>query len=124
MNSENEKAFKALVGEHTLQAVAYGQDGNGMFRLDDVTFEAVCDPDDGYRSYMDELKVVDTIPKMYDIPVLVSYEDDFDDTRIELRDRRNGKLILNVGTKDVTDYYPSYVFNYIPENIFENEGKS
>lgn len=112
------------MGEHTLQAVAYGQDGNGLFRLDNVTFEAVCDPDDGYRSYMDELKVVDTIQKMYDIPVLVSYEDDYDDTRVELRDRRNGKLILNVGTKDVTDYYPCYVFNYIPENIFENEGMS
>ena len=115
------KMMKRLVGEHLLTAVAYGKDGNGVFKLDGVTFEAVEDPDDGYRSYMDELKIANAIPDMYEIPVLVSLDDEGDHNIIEMRDRRNGKTVLIVGTEDVTDYYPCYVFDYQPKNIFENQ---
>lgn len=118
---EARKKLKELAGEHRLQAVAYGKDGNGLFKLDGITYEAVCDEDDGYRSYMDDLTIVKDIPQMFDIPVLVSFEDAWHDDRIEILDRRNKLLVLNVGTKDLDDYYPCYVFDYHPENIFENK---
>lgn len=118
---EVQKKLKDLVGVHRLQAVAYGKNGNGLFKLDGITYEAVCDEDDGYRSYMDDLAIVDDMPKMFDIPVLVLFEDPWHDDRIEILDNRNKRLVLNVGTKDIDDYYPCYVFDYHPENIFENK---
>lgn len=116
-----EKKMADLAGTYVLQAVAYGKDGNGLFTLNGTTYEAVCDEDDGYRSYLECLKIVDTIPKQYDVPVLIVYVDDAHDTRIEITDVRNGELVLEVGTKDLDDYYPSYLFRYTPENIYENK---
>ena len=118
--AEVRKMLEELVGDHILSAVAYGKDGNGIFKLDGVTLEVVVDEDDGCRSYMDELKITKEIPDMYEIPVFAAMCENADHDLIEMRDKRNGKTVLTFGTKELSDYYPSYVFDYQPQNIFEN----
>ena len=113
-----------FVGEHVLNAVMYGENGNGVFSIDGVTYEAVEDPDDGYRSYLDEIKVTKPVKKMYEVPVVVEFNDPDDKYELVFRDKRNQKTILSLGTNYIDDYYPSYFFDYTPQNIFENGGET
>lgn len=51
------------------------------------------------------------------------------DDVLELLDVANGKLILEVGTSNVDDYYPGFVATWTPENMAVNseslrEGRS
>ena len=114
--------YSFFVGEHALNAVLYGKNGNGIFSLDGVAYEAVEDPDDGYRSYMEEIKVVEPVEKMFDVPVMVEYIDTDSKDELIFRDRRNQKVILSLGTDEYDDYYPFYFFDYTPQNIYENGG--
>lgn len=112
--------YNFFVGEHILNAVLYGENGNGIFSLDGVAYEAVEDPDDGYRSYMDEIRVIKPVEKMFEIPVVVAYIDKDDKDELVFRDSRNGKTVLSLGTDRLDDYYPFYFFDYTPQNIYEN----
>lgn len=89
------------------------------FILDGVTYEAIEDPADGYRSYMEELRTTDekvryTFPP---VDVLCSLSEKYDDDVLCFRDVANGKLILEVGTENTHDYYPYCVFNWMPEKM-------
>lgn len=97
------------------------------FILDEVTYEAVEDPSDGYRSYMNELRTTDekvryTFPP---VDVLCSMSEEEGDEVLCFRDTGNGKTILEVGTKNTNDYYPFCAFEWTPENMVcnENEGE-
>jgi hypothetical protein len=116
--------YNYFVGEHILNAVMYGENGNGIFSLDGITYEAVEDPDDGYRIYMDEIKVIEPVEKMFEVPVVVEHIDKGDEETLAFRDKRNGKTVLTLGTDYSESYYPFYVFDYTPQNIFENGGAS
>ena len=89
------------------------------FILDGVTYEAIEDPDDGYRSYMRELRTTDekvryTFPS---VDVLCSLSEECFVDILCFRDVKNGKTILEIGT-DCTDcYYPYCVFNWMPEKM-------
>lgn len=114
--------YNFFAGEHILNAVLYGENGNGIFSLDGVAYEAVEDPDDGYRSYMDEIRIIKPVKKMFEIPVAVEYIDKDDKDELVFRDSRNGKTVLSLGTDHLDDYYPIYFFDYAPQNIYENGG--
>lgn len=44
---------------------------------------------------------------------------------LEFIDERNGKTILLVGTSNSDDYYPSFVCDWLPQNLSENaEGRA
>lgn len=134
-NKENEITLKSLVGAHIFTGVERGtikvdknfswdQDKDTIrFELDGQVYEAVENPSDGYRSYMDKLilsnkKVRNKIPE---IQVVCVYRDDNDCDLLDFIDCKNGKVFLTVGTKHVGDYYPVCIFEYHPENLSINE---
>lgn len=140
---EEKITLKSLEGRHVLQGVELGKvpkkdtwfgepdECNYVkFTLDGKHYMAIEDPSDGYRSYCEEVKTVKdpcrtTLP---DIEVRVEHvnvrggslywHEDCD--LIEVYDIKNGKLILEVGTENVGDYYPSCIFHYHPENMYCN----
>lgn len=137
MDIESKEAvdLQTLVGEHHLDAVdedtaqikKWGdryESANVMrFRLDGKVYCAVEDPDDGYRSSMDKLFVSDDAMRNAFPPIKVlarvmdrtEYSGAAD--VLQLLDVRNGKVILEVGTDNTDDYYPSFVASWNPANI-------
>lgn len=132
--------LEKLTGKHILSGIELGQKevrdswgytiGNFVkFTLDGVTYIALENPDDGYRSYMEELEIVDEVckTKLPDIEVVCSMRHDHtahlgqDDDILSFVDANNGKEILAIGTANTNDYYPYCVFEYTPENMSCNE---
>lgn len=133
--------LKKLKGKHIFTGVELGstkvqsyEDGpfeNAnyvKFELDDITYIAVEDPDDGYRSYMKELSISKESIK-YKIPSLLVtciYEaknDGYTCDILRFVDVENGETFLRIGTADTDDYYPYCVFEYKPENLHFNQNK-
>lgn len=98
------------------------------FVLDDKTYKAIQDPDDGYRSYCSELEVCDEVVSNNFPPhkVMAKMKDNepytVNDT-IQFIDTVTGKLVLEVGTDNTDDYYPYCVMLWSPENLAINIGK-
>ncbi len=110
-------AFEDLIGEDFL---FYGV-SNYMFKLDDVVYEAVEDPIDGYRSCMEEIRVVlGTSAKsepFYREPITIVQVEKDDGaccTGYKLEDVEHDHVWLRFGTNDADDYYPCFYFNYTP----------
>lgn len=129
-----EISFNSLIGEHLLTGVdfdnekikSYGDyydDCQVMnFTLDEVTYTACEDPDDGYRSSMRYFHKSNKSTKNVFQPVKVlarirTIGDCGDDDVLELIDVITGKLVLEVGTRDTDDYYPMFVAHFLPENM-------
>lgn len=134
-----------LVGTHVLSGIEVGQDRKQTwgyrtelynfvkFTLDGVTYFAAEDPDDGYRSYMEELRIVDEPCKISlpNIQVVCTMRDDDSEYRwrnqadeiLSFVDAKNGKEILAIGTANTADYYPWCVMEYKPENMACNGAK-
>lgn len=131
--------LQTLVGERLLSGV----DGDTMrlkqyewreeepcevlrFVLDGITYEAIEDPSDGYRSNMAGCYITDTPVKNTFAPVKVigrwrtKGEYSGTDEVLELIDAANGKVILSVGTSNVDDYYPSFEAHWTPEDMAVN----
>ena len=137
---EEKITLKSLEGRHILQGVElgkvqreewgwnYSECNYVKFTLDGKHYMAVENPSDGYRSYCEEVKVVKEPCRtlLPDIRVEIKYldgkRDNFCDI-IQVFDIKNGKLILEVGTENVGDYYPFCIFHYHPENMSCNEGR-
>ena len=137
MKGEEIMELKKLVGKHFLDAVDFNTkrvkedygDGYGdcqtiSFRLHGKVYTAVEDPEDGYRSCMKHIKVSTTY-KMKNIfsPIEVlgrhKIGGEYGQTSdiLELISTINGETILEVGTKNADDYYPSFVANFNTENL-------
>lgn len=126
--------FESLCGKHLfggcdlLTEEVEGEDCNVcFFKIDGVVYKAIENPDDGYRSYCRELQVTtETLKHGFDdIEVFIhKMEDDSCDKHdvMIMRDFITGKIILEVGTKCIDDYYPGCHFRYIPENMSCNQG--
>lgn len=134
-----------LVGVHTMTGIEtgtvkrenwwLGEDNCNYvkFRLDGVTYMAVEDPDDGYRSLCRELEVVDEECKtrLPDILVECKMRDDFHDDVwgteendiLEFYDTVNKQMFMAVGTGNTNDYYPYFAFEYMPEELSCNATK-
>jgi len=127
--------LKSLLGGHKLSGVdminrqieKYGsmEDCNVInFVLDGKTYTAIEDPSDGYRSSMEKIFISDdkVINNFKPIAVVAiekpcTYcENDV----VQFFDCKTGKLVLEVGTENVDDYYPSFVANFNPENMILN----
>lgn len=105
-----------LCGIHKLSGVETGEDSI-RFILDGVAYEAVEDPDDGYRSYMGELNITDKRIRFTFSPVEVLCSMNNDEEILEIRDTNNGETILRLGTDYSDSYYPQCVFNWMPEKM-------
>ena len=82
-------------------------------------------PSDGYRSSAEDPIIWPDTPdggtSVY-VPVLVSaLTGDYACDGLEMRDRRNGKIILRLGTENTDDYYPWFCAEWTPENIEQSE---
>lgn len=93
------------------------------FRLDGVVYEAIEDESDGYRSAMDEIRVVDTpmINAFQPVEVVAIDPGDSDRDCVSFCDTVTGKGVLEVGTDFSDDYYPCFVASYQPENMLSNQ---
>lgn len=95
----------------------YGVDNN-TFKLGDTVFEAVGDPDDGYRSYMSSVVVKDPDGLVFFTSPLASVRltqvntPTFDG--YELVDPTSGHVWLAFGTDVYDSYYPTFTFAYSP----------
>jgi hypothetical protein len=94
-----------------------------FFTLDGVTYAATEDENDGYRSCMDKLEILDEKPVIMFDPVDVVCHMEKDDNRdiLEMIDIRNGKTVLRVGTDYYDSYYPYFVSEWTPENLYCNK---
>lgn len=98
------------------------------FKLDGVVYVATEDPDDGYRSYLGELKVDETDIKnpFNGVEVLAVYCDKkgYDQADIiDFVDTTTGETVLSVGTDNTDDYYPYFVAHFNPAAMSINVGK-
>lgn len=114
--------------EGILTNVDFGSNEDGgntvSLTLNDKTYTISENPDDGYRSYHRENVVVSdkNTRKNFEIPVKISYEcGNYNFDGIHIIDARNGEIILEIGTNVTCNYYPYFVGNWVPENIFENK---
>lgn len=93
-----------------------------MFKLGDQVFDAVEDPADGYRSYLDSINITDSEEAraaiFFRTPVAKVHvwgarvPENFDG--YEFRDIFDGHCWLRIGTANTDDYYPYFVFEYEP----------
>lgn len=134
--------FSTLVGLASLDAVDFANEmreryedswedcGVCRFRLNGVVYIAVEDPSDGYRSHLGAFSRYETEVPMQNVftpcKVLVrqrtkraEYSGDAD--VLEMIDIVTGKTVLEVGTDNTDDYYPSFVASFSPENMEANK---
>lgn len=130
--SKNKFHLHDLVGKHVLTGVdreikkinkGYEDCEVIRFCLDGLTYVATEDPIDGYRSMLEDI-FIDPNPNhrikntFKPVKVIGKMKPN---TRHETNDViefwRNDKLILAVGTSNTSDYYPSFVADFHPENI-------
>jgi hypothetical protein len=96
------------------------------FRLDNTVWVAAEDPSDGYRSSMRDLSVhqgdvMNAFPAVEVFGIYRNSRDHYSRCDIlELYDIATGKLVLEVGTDNTDDYYPSFVASFHPENMSVN----
>ena len=130
--------LKDLVGEHMLDAVDFSDEqvktwGENFaacqvmrFRLDGRVYTATEDPDDGYRSSMREITVGDWSMTNVFQPVRVigrhrtAGEYGHSSDVLELIDAGTGQTVIEVGTDNDDDYYPSFVASFRPEAMTPN----
>lgn len=126
-----------LLGAHELSGAEYGhlervndwgEDCAVLyFVLDGVTLEAVEDPADGYRSslkgvFFSTHRVTNTFAPVAVVGTHHSKgEYSGEDDVVELRDATTGALVLEVGTRNIDDYYPSFVGFFYPEAMAVNK---
>ena len=117
-----------IKGVHRLSGVDYGWgkriiDGITIrFCIDGVTYVARENPDDGYRSYMEELEISgepcrNTFPAE-EVFCEREYESSGESKDILLiKNIHTTEEILRVGTDYTDSYYPYCVMEYHPENL-------
>ncbi len=125
-------ALESLVGEHVLMGVdseqirpdgAYEDATALRFVLDGLIYVVTEDPSDGYRSCLGSVEIVEGPPVKNMFPpcrVLASMATGSSDEVLELRDVTTGKVVLQVGTDNSDNYYPSFVGNFTPEHMAVN----
>ena len=117
---------EVLYGIHALSGVDIIEDiGEGMaclFTLDNETYAALEDPDDGYRSYLGCIGIVNTKPRVTFEPeqVVVCGHNSKTENGIRILNAKTGLEILALYTSDLDDYYPCCRMEYNPENLSAN----
>ena len=96
------------------------------FKLNGVVYVAIEDPDDGYRSYLGELKIdqLDIKNPFENVEVVASYRDSnkYNEKSdiMDFIDTTTGKVVLSVGTGNTDDYYPYFVASFDPTAMSVN----
>jgi hypothetical protein len=107
--------FEKLIGQ---EFDFYGVD-NAAFKLGDRVWLAIEDEDDGYRSYLGSIEQRETKGFTFFATPLDCVRIDTDasiDDGFRLVSVADGHVWLEVGTDNVNDYYPYFVFRYEPRD--------
>lgn len=117
-------------GKHVLDAVdfetsdttEYGEPAEiDYIRLDGKVYKITEDPDDGYRSMLDDIERVDREMKNVFPPQEVIGVLESDEELIQLINPDTGQTVLTFGTADADDYYPCFVFDFDPKEMDVNK---
>lgn len=129
MNHGEEIALTDLIGKHQLDAVdflterEFGGDAQVVrFRLDGVVYIAKEDPDDGYRSSLGSVTIGGSLPMANTFPpaaVTCTHHTEHEDI-LKFADDETQKVVLEIGTENADDYYPSFVGSFHPEAMASN----
>lgn len=114
-------SFDKLIGS---EVDFYGVDCL-RFRINGVTYEAIEDPDDGYRSALREIRIADEQPGgiFFNRPVTkLTIIDSEDGSFSGYEFKSPGHVWLQIGTDYRDDYYPCFVFSYLPPAWAEDGG--
>jgi len=107
--------FESLVGQ---EFGFYGVDNNA-FKIGRFVFEALEDEDDGYRSYLGSVEVKDPEGLIFfgrSVAKVRLEEYSFGDFEgYRLVDVVGGHVWLKFGTDHAYDYYPCFIFEYLPK---------
>lgn len=132
--------LKSLVGKHKLSGVDFENESVKRYEwsdledcqivrfcLDGKTYMAVEDPSDGYRSCMQHCLVVPEMPKnkfeAVEVYGVMKGKENYNKNDIvQFYDTVTNKIVLEIGTSNSDDYYPSWVANWSPENLCLNIG--
>lgn len=88
------------------------------FRIGNLTFEAIEDESDGYRSSLSEVKwVEDNLRPTFREDVQITADDDY----FYVTSLITEKVILSIGTDYTDSYYPCFRFGYNPSAISSYE---
>lgn len=94
----------------------YGVD-NYYFKIDKYIFEVIEDPDDGYRSYLGDIRLADNTKDLIffktsiaKVKIIKVKNDDFNG--YELYDDTHKHTWLKFGTIEFDHYYPNFIFYY------------
>jgi len=140
--------LKDLTGLHKLTGVSFGsleieKEFSGketvnsiVIILDNKSYMAIENPDDGYRSSMREIiqlskndgaiKVnceVDVKNKFQAQRVFATMRQGTNDEILDVYDVHTGKIVLAIGTSNYDDYYPCFIYEFVPENMLINKDK-
>lgn len=92
---------------------------NNCFKLGDTVFEAIEDPYDGYRSYLDTITLTSRVGVFSRRPFAQVYVQSYEDG-IALIDTSTRHVWLKVYTDSSDNYYPYFCFIYdIPGTLVE-----
>ena len=109
--------FDKLVGS---KATLYKRNEQNCFQLGSVLFEIMEDESDGYRSAMQEARVLardaNGGERVGEV-VIKNQKDAQDFTGWELVDTNDGHIWLKFGTNNLDDYYPCFVFQWEPKPV-------
>ena len=95
----------------------YGVNCN-CFKLNTMVWEAIEEPEDGYRSYLDSVERADctlVFPQRAFARVRVEDADDGYFNGWQFVDEEDGHVWLRFGTDNYDDWYPYFVFDYRPK---------
>ena len=123
--------FSALKG---MKLDYYGADGGTHeFKLDDIVFKVLEDPDDGYRSQLGVIEYSSQSDGIFfQTPLakvkIEEYEGENKDHSqsnegYRLIDVEDGHIWLEFGTDNTDDYYPFFVFRHFPKENENNESR-
>ena len=95
------------------------------FVLDDVIYQVEENPDDGWRSSMRDIKVIDTnIQNRFGSVTVkaqwMAHSDYVENCVVEFVDVLSNKVVLSVGTGNWNDWYPYFVDRWEPQNLYVN----
>ena len=126
-----------LLGTHILTGVetdyvqvpaSFGQEtqrANAIkFILDGITYTVIEDPDDGYRSSMNDAILVDGEVRNVFEPIEVSCRKKADEGSemfdvLEMVNPSVSRVVVEFGTENIDDYYPSFVAAFYPIYLTE-----
>ena len=145
MPDPEDVTLESLTGPHVLDAVDFGsveierypeserfrriESCNTIsFRLDGNVYTAVEDPENGYRSslgklFVDQRPMQNVFIRVRVMGRMKQNTDQQSNETLELLDVMTGKVVLEVGTDNTSDYYPYFVASFMPENMVVNIGR-